>query len=210
MPTKRPKVVESFAPTGGRVLGAIALLIGAVMVADVVIELRTLEGLRIAAITVAVGAVIWAGLVRPSVVAYEHTLVLKNFVRDKLIPWHLVTGAEVSPALTVYTGDERHRSVAVVAGGPDRRALRRAARQGGNASWGGVSVEPGTHEVPSPNPKTPARPPAQHTAHRIETMAEQFREKSTGQQAVQERWAVVEIAVFVVATVVAIVAIVAG
>ena len=211
MPSKRPKVVESFAPTGGRVLGAIALVIGAVMVVDVVIELRTLEGLRIAAITVAIGAVIWAGLIRPSVVAYEHTLVLKNFVRDKVIPWHLVTSTEVSPALTVYTGEDKHRSVAVVSGGPDRRALRRAARGGPRTMGvGQMDVDPGTHEIPSPNPKTPTRPPALHTAHRIETMAKQFSEKSTDQQAVQERWAVPEIAVFVVATVIAIVAILAG
>lgn len=212
MPGKRPKVVESFAPMGGRVLGFIALAIGAVMVVDVAIEFRTWEGLKIAAITVAVGAVIWVGLIRPSVVAYEHNLVLRNFLRDKVIPWHLVTGTRVSPALVVETGEEQHRSVAVIAGGPDRRAIRRAARGGrglGGAA-GQVDIDPGTHEMPSPNPRTPARPPAQHAAHRVETMAEKFRDKSTDQPAVVERWATVEITVFAVAVVVAIIAILVG
>lgn len=134
----------SFTANGGRIMGIIGMAIGLIVVIDVFVEWRTAEGLFVAAIALLFCAAFWVGLVRPAVVAYENGVLLRNFLRDVHIPWHLVEHIDLSPILTVYVdGGERHRSVALASTRRDRRTALRSGghetRPSGDAGAAGVS-----------------------------------------------------------------------
>ncbi len=192
------KVIESFAPTGGRVLGIVTLAIGVLILVDIALEWRTLQGLSAAAVVVAIGTLVWLGLIRPSVVAYEDALVLRNMIRDTRIPWHLVESASVAPVLAVAAGGQVYKSSAVTVSGADRRAQRRQRKAATEALRSGA-----------PAPSRPANPadaaPSDYAVHRIESLAARYAEESRGQAQVEQRWRWVEFAVVAVAVLVAVV-----
>ncbi|MGW5365560.1 hypothetical protein [Actinopolymorpha pittospori] len=201
------KVIERFAPAGGRILGVITILIGVLIVGDIIVEWRTWAGLSAAAVVVAVCALVWVGLVRPAVVAYEEALVLRNILSDVRIPWHLVESATVSPVLTLPVGGKVYRSSAVGVTGADRRAMRRSRRESVEAVMRGRS--PGSEEE-GPAPKGAASlagmPPSVYTTHRIETLAEKYADASRVTTEVERHWRWPEFAVVVVAILVAVLA----
>jgi hypothetical protein len=194
------KAVESFAPVGGRVLGIATLAIGALIVVDILLEWRTADGFTAAATVVAVCAFVWLGLVRPSVVAYDDVLVLRNVLCDHVVPWHLVTGASISPMLTVETPDRAYRSSAVGITARDRRALRKAHR---NAAEAAVN-RAGQPTTASGTPLSEA-PPGEYAVARIESLARKYADNSRDRTTVERRWHWREFAVIGVAVVVAVV-----
>lgn len=201
------RVVESFAPTGGRVLGIITLLIGLAVIVDIIVEWRSLEGLTAAAVVIALAALVWASMVRPSVVAYEEILVVRNFIRDVWIPWRLVQSTEVKPVLTINTTDgQAFRSVAVGATGADRRALWKAKARAmdgssGNSAPGGPTAGVSTSSAGPAAPENVSS--ALRAAHRIEVMAEKYAGSAPEGGQVVRTWAWPEIAAFCVAAVIA-------
>ena len=184
------KKIESFAGTGSRVLGVIVLAIAGLAIVDILIEWRTLQGLSAAAITVALGTLVWMSMVRPAVVVFERAVVLRNFVRDVEIPWHLMKDVEIKPVLTVTAEhDKLYRSIAVAASGADRRAEMRARRQAAKASAAGMEV--GRSGQVDPN----TRPPSEYAVERIRAVAEQNREQSRELAQVRRRWVAPELIV---------------
>ncbi|WP_020578687.1 hypothetical protein [Actinopolymorpha alba] len=197
------KVIESFAPTAGRVLGVLTMAIGALILGDVVVEWRTWNGLATAGIVVAVCTLIWLSLVRPSVVAYEDELVLRNILSDVHIPWHLVRSARIAPVLAIATEDASYRSAAVSVTGADRRAMRRSQRNAVESAQVGRPQSPGEADLGS-------RSPADYTTHRIETLAAQYAEKSKDKAQVVRTWRRVEFAIVGAAVLVTTVAALLG
>lgn len=201
------KVVERFAPAGGRILGLITIVIGILIVGDIIVEWRTWAGVSAAAVVVAVCTLVWVGLVRPAVVAYEEALVLRNILSDVRIPWHLVESATVAPVLTISVGDKVYRSSAVGVTGADRRAMRRSKRDSVESVMRGRS--PGSDDE-GPAPKGAARlagmPPSAYTTHRIETLAEKYAEGSRVSTEVERRWRWPEFTVVVAAILLAFLA----
>ena len=207
--TDRSKVVESFAPTAGRVLGILTMAIGALILVDILIEWRTWSGFTTAAVVVAVTTFVWLGLVRPCVVAYEDCLVLRNMLRDVRIPWKLVESVEIAPVLRVVAGGRAYRSSAVALTGADRRAVRRSqrGRRGerpedaihGISAGGGDVAQPGRDLSPS-----------DYTISRIETMAGKYAEdasqSASGPAEVEYVWRWTEFVLVGVAIVIAVVA----
>lgn len=204
------RIVESFAPTSGRVLGIITLVIGLAVIVDIIVEWRSLEGLTAGAVVIALGAVVWSSMVRPSVVAYEEILVLRNFIRDIWIPWRLVKNAEVKPVLTINTTDgQAFRSVALGATGADRRAMWKARARAAEADRGvASSAGPlGGRSTSPAGPPGPAAAPhessAMRAATRVEVMAEKYADSAPEGDQIVRTWAWPEIAVFCVAVVIA-------
>jgi hypothetical protein len=180
------RVIESFAPTTGRVLGVITLVIGAVILVDIIVEWRTWPGLTTAAVVLAVSAFVWLALVRPSVVAYPDVMVIRNILSDVHVPWHLVESVAIAPVLTVVAGGRSYRSSAIAVSGSDRRALRRAQR---------ASVEAATQRIPTSaaelvnRPTTPADlGPSQYVVTRLTMLAEKHAEDSKHVTEVQRHW----------------------
>lgn len=200
------RIVESFAPTGGRVLGIITLVIGLAVIVDIIVEWRSLEGLTAAGVVFALGALVWSSMVRPAVVAYEEILVLRNFVRDVWIPWRVVDNAEVRPVLTINTTDGKaYRSVAVGATGADRRAMWKARARSTDgttpASVPGSSDRRGAGPPPIENASSALR-----AAHRVEVMAEKYADTAPEGDQVEQTWVWPPIAVFFGGVVIATVA----
>ncbi|HEY8454128.1 MAG TPA: hypothetical protein VIL34_00890 [Actinopolymorphaceae bacterium] len=167
-PAKATKI-EAFAPTGGRVLGFLTLAIGAFIIADIVIEWRTWDGFMAALIVLAVCVLVWLALIRPSVVAYEEALVLRNVLSDTWLPWHMVESVSMAPVLGVTAGGREYRSAAVAITGADRRAMRRSRREARKAA------ERAMHNAPAPmTAPTPEIAPADYTLRRLEALAKKY------------------------------------
>lgn len=211
LPSTRRRTVAAFAASGSRVIGVIGLAVAALIVLDVLIEWRTREGFVTAGYLVAGGAVIWTGLVRPSVIAREDVLVLRNFVRDTWIPWHLVTGASSHQGLQVEVGERSYRSVAVYPG-PERKALRRARTRveawpgpsagssGGGSSGGGL---PGGGLPGGAGSDADLSQLGQAT-RQVEQMMTEYAEASRSRERVRQRWAWPEMVVLALGLAVAI------
>jgi hypothetical protein len=205
----RAKVVESFAPAGGRVLGALTLAIGVLILVDVVIEWRTWAGLTTAAIVVAVCTFVWLGLVRPCVAAYEDVLVLRNVLRDVRIPWNLVETVEISPVFRLVAGGRVYRSAAVALTGADRRALRRAHRGRVESMRDGGAAGPATTSGQAPSLGGDVSP-SEYTIRRIESMARSYGENASrstsGPSEVEYVWRWAEFALIGAAILLAVIA----
>lgn len=185
-------------------LGIITLLIGLLVLVDIVIEWRSLDGLTVAAVVVALGALVWLAMIRPSVVAYEEVLVIRNILRDTWIPWRLVTGTELSPVLVVHTEDRAYRSVAVGITAADRRAMYRNRRDA-LRERSAMDAEAGRSQAMPGGTRPVRRSPAEHIAHRIEVMANKYADNAPERTEVERTWAWPELLVFAVATAVAVV-----
>jgi hypothetical protein len=197
-------VIESFAPTTGRVLGVITLVIGAVVFVDILVEWRTWPGLTAAATVLAVATFVWLALVRPSVVAYPDVVVIRNVLSDVHVPWHLVESIAIAPVLTVVADGRSYRSSAIAVSGGDRRALRRAQR---------AALDAATQRVPAGaadlvnRPTTPADlGPSQYIVTRLNMLAEKHAEDSKRHARVERRWRWPELAFIAVMAALAVLA----
>lgn len=166
------QALGSFTATGARVMGILGMLIALVVVVDVFVEWRTAEGLAVAAVAALFGATFWVGLIRPAVVAYDDGILLRNFLRDVHIPWHLVGHIDLSPILTVYLdGGVRHRSVALSSSRRDRRTALRTGETNpvpddpGGMSQGAFAVDRLRALRGEHSQKTEADGPAEVTKH---------------------------------------------
>lgn len=206
--TKRRRVVESFAPIGGRILGVITLVIALIVIVDIVLQWRTSDGLTAGGVVLALSALVWISMIRPAVVAYEEVLVVRNLIRDVLIPWSLVKSTEIRPILIIHTEDGgTYRSVAVAVTRADRRAMWRSKEDAAKLRnmGGGVAPTPSSRAAEH----TARLSPAMHASHRIEVMSKKYGESAPGGE-VTKRWAWPEIAVFGVGVLAALIGYLAG
>lgn len=121
---------ETFPPTGGRVLGVVALAVG-VLVA----VLGLVDGDQVSLLAVGLGllfaALAWTALLRPRVAIESDELVLRNMVDTVRVPLAAVEEVVVRQVLAVRVGDKRFTSPAV---GRSRRSLGREGLQSGDVA----------------------------------------------------------------------------
>jgi hypothetical protein len=111
----KPKSPESeqYLSTSNRITGVIVLVIGVVGLLDILLEWRTLSGLLVASIIAILMVLAYVALIRPSVTLSPEHLVLRNHLRDHVIPWSKVTSVDVTDILRVHTEANRYRAPGV-------------------------------------------------------------------------------------------------
>ncbi|WP_350278569.1 PH domain-containing protein [Kribbella sp. HUAS MG21] len=112
MKSKSPES-EQYLSASNRITGVIVLVIGALGLLDIVLEWRTLTGLLVASIIGIFMVLAYVGLMRPSVTLSPEHLLLRNHLRDHLIPWSKVTGVDVTDILRVHAADAKYRAPGV-------------------------------------------------------------------------------------------------
>lgn len=104
---------EQYLSTSNRISGVIVIVIGAVGLLDIVLEWRTATGLMVGCLIAVLMVLAYCGLIRPSVTLGKDTVVLRNHLRDRVIPWNQVTGADVADILRIHTPVGRFRAPGV-------------------------------------------------------------------------------------------------
>jgi hypothetical protein len=105
---------EQYLSTSNRITGWLVIAVGVLGLLDIVLEWRTGTGLLVACIIGILMVFAYVGLIRPSVTLSPEHLVLRNHLRDHVIPWSKVTGVDVTDILRVHVGDNRLRAPGVV------------------------------------------------------------------------------------------------
>ena len=113
--------VERFRPTSGQAVGNATLLAIVLAIGWVLLEERTLVGLRIATGLLFFGVLMWVTVLRPRATAYPGFLHIHNSVRDVQIPYAAIDEVTVGRVLSVWVGDRRHVCTGI------GRPLRRVA-----------------------------------------------------------------------------------
>jgi hypothetical protein len=170
---------EQYTSTSNRITGAVVLFIGAAGLLDILLEWRTMSGLLVAMLIGLLMVLAYTGLIRPSVTLSPDHLLMRNHLRDHLIPWSKVTGVDVTDILRVHTADRRFRAPGVQVVIRDLRKQRggRKLREESSVSRADFVVD------------------------RIETHLEQYAAKSDGE--IVTAWARPELAVAGVLAIVA-------
>lgn len=114
---------ESFGPTNGSTaawvgIGACVLIVGGVVVQD-----RSVEGLRTAVGAAAVAWVLYLFLLRPRVLLSKETLTLRGSVGDVSIPVRSVSAVRVGAYTRVWCGECKRFSTAAVGRGGRRARI---------------------------------------------------------------------------------------
>ncbi|MFI5729574.1 PH domain-containing protein [Kribbella sp. NPDC051587] len=104
---------EQYLSTSNRISGWIVIAIGVVGLLDIVLEWRTASGIMVGSVIAILMVLAYCGLVRPSVTLSPETIVLRNHLRDRVIPWNQVSGADVADILRVHTDAGRFRAPGV-------------------------------------------------------------------------------------------------
>ncbi len=180
---QKSAVSEQYLSSSNRITGVIVLVIGALGVLDILLEWRTATGVMVAALIGVLMVLAYVGLIRPSVTLSPENLLLRNHLRDRLIPWSKVTGVDVADILRVNVGDERYRAPGVQLVMRDLRKQRVGGRK--------LSPESSISR-------------ADYVVDRIETHMEQYGEQSQGE--VVTAWAKPELYALGVLAAIAIVA----
>ena len=115
--------VEKFRPTSGRILGGIGLAGVAFVLGLAVLDPGSVPA-PVAWGFACFGALVWAAMLRPRVMATPETLVLRNMLSTFRIPFAAVEQIAVRQVLAVRAGDKRYVSPAV------GRSWRQSIRSG--------------------------------------------------------------------------------
>jgi hypothetical protein len=175
---------EQYISASNRITGVVVMVIGALGLLDIVLEWRTAGGILVGSIIGIFMVLAYVGLIRPSVTLSPENLVLRNHLRDHVVPWSKVTGVDVTDILRVHTADHRFRAPGVQL---VMRDLRKQ-RVGGGKLRAESSISR-----------------ADFVVDRIETHRDRYGEQSDGK--VVSAWARPELIIIGVLVVVAIVAV---
>jgi hypothetical protein len=116
--------VEKFAPTGGRVLGVIAVLLGLLVVVVWLFDRDSVAAWFVAlSVFWIVGA--WAAFLRPQLLVHGRHLVLRGMLDTVRIPLRMIDSIAVRQVTAIGAGGKRYVSPAV------SRTRRDLARQDG-------------------------------------------------------------------------------
>lgn len=111
-----------YTPTSGTMSGWVGLGITVIVLAAVLVDDRTLHGLRYAVAALVFGVLVWSFLLRPRVVVGARELELRNPFSSWHVPLAGVRVVEVRAVTRVSTDDRTYEGVAV--GRPARSLLR--------------------------------------------------------------------------------------
>jgi hypothetical protein len=119
--------LEHFAPTSGRILGVLGLLLAAAVLVAWALDRDSVPA-AVAAAALAGGVLVWASMLRPRVSASRETLHLRNMLETVRIPLAAIDELLVRQVLTVRVGERKFVSPAV---GRKLRKVMGASRRGG-------------------------------------------------------------------------------
>jgi hypothetical protein len=111
-----------YTPTSGTVSGWVGLAIAVIVLAAVLVDDRTLHGLRYGLAALVFGVLVWSFLLRPRVVVGSREVELRNPFSSWHVPLAGVRVVEVRAVTRVSTEDRTYEGVAV--GRPARSLLR--------------------------------------------------------------------------------------
>ena len=174
---------ERYLSTSNRITGGLVVGIGVLALVDIVLEWRTASGLLVGSVIGILMVLAYVFLIRPSVTLSPEHILLRNHLRDHLIPWSKVTGVDVADILRVHVGDDKLRAPGVVLVMRDVRKQR----------VGGAKL-----------PAESSISRADFVVDRIETQMNQYGEQAGGE--VVSTWARPELILLGVLAVVAVVA----
>jgi hypothetical protein len=123
---------ERFAPTSGRITGALGLTLAVAVVAVGLVDRGAVADWVIALAALG-GLLVWAAVLRPRVSLLGDDLVLRNMLETITIPLAAVEELAVRQLLAVRAGERRYVSPAL---GKSRRQLRKPASGGAKALGG--------------------------------------------------------------------------
>lgn len=130
---ENPAFTEQYANTSPRITGGVIIAVIALVVLDVLWEWRTLDGFAVILIMLAVGTVSYLGLIRPAVLLGPSALLIRNHLRDHLVPWGHVGEAEVTDVLRVQVDGRWIRCPGIQL---ILRDIRKELRRGGSKPTG--------------------------------------------------------------------------
>jgi hypothetical protein len=120
---------EQYLSASNRITAVIVLVIGAAGLADIVLEWRTLGGLVAGCLIGLLMVAAYAGLFRPSVTLRPQSLLIRNHIRDHVVPWNKITEVDVTDILRIHTEDRRLRCPGVQLVMRDMRKSRVGGRK---------------------------------------------------------------------------------
>ncbi|WBQ04104.1 PH domain-containing protein [Kribbella sp. CA-293567] len=94
---------EQYLSQSNRITAVLVLVIGVAGLVDIVVEWRTLGGLVAACLIGLLMVAAYVGLFRPSVTLRPQNLLIRNHLRDHVVPWNLITETDVTDILRVHT-----------------------------------------------------------------------------------------------------------
>jgi len=109
----RARPVERFKATSGFFAGYTGLVFAAFAIGYVLINVHTVTGLRVALGMTLFGLVTWVTQLRSRAAAYPDHLLLKNSVRDVVIPLTLIDKVTARQTLNVWVGERRYVCIGI-------------------------------------------------------------------------------------------------
>ncbi len=134
--TSSARPVERFKPTSGILVGYAGMLFVAVTVGYVALRVHTVTGLQVALGVLFFGVLIWMTQLRSRATAYADRLLLKNTVRDAVIPLLAIEEVSVRQTLNVWVGERRYVCIGI---GQSMRSMVKGRKSGssmlGQGRW---------------------------------------------------------------------------
>lgn len=122
-------LTEKFSASGGRWVGVAAVIMGAVVVVGAALD-ELDESWRMASLGVALALLAWAVMIRPSIAAHQNGLLMRNVLRDVLVPWGSIERCKALQTFQVATPEGVYHGLGVT----------RSARSVMRRQVGGTSV----------------------------------------------------------------------
>ncbi|HET6627438.1 MAG TPA: hypothetical protein VFG63_13700 [Nocardioidaceae bacterium] len=111
--TTHTRPVARFKPTSGMLVGYGGLVFVAAVLVYIALRVHTLTGLQVALGLLCFGVLVWMTQLRPRATAYQDRLLLKNTVRDAVLPIVAIDEVSVRQTLNVWVGDRRYVCVGI-------------------------------------------------------------------------------------------------
>ena len=100
---------EQYLSASNRITAVIVMVIGVAGLVDIVAEWRTGGGLVVGCLIGLLIVAAYTGLFRPSVTLRPQNLLIRNHLRDHVVPWNKITDVDVTDILRIHTDDRRLR-----------------------------------------------------------------------------------------------------
>lgn len=125
----KPSENEQYLSASNRITAVVVMVIGALGLIDIVVEWRTMGGLLAACLIGLLMLATYVGLFRPSVTLSPQNLLIRNHIRDHVVPWNLITDVDITDILRIHTEDRRLRCPGVQLVMRDMRKQRVGGRK---------------------------------------------------------------------------------
>jgi hypothetical protein len=172
---KGPEPVERFQPTSGRLVGSLSLAVILGLLVYLLVNVHTVNGLRLGAGLVFFAVLVWVTQLRPRATLYSETLHLQNSVRDVTVPLAAIEGVSVGRMLSVWAGEKRYVCTGI--GTPLRKMVKLKSR-GPSSLLGWDRLEAYTEEATPLRPDQSAMDYSDFVETRIVDMVEDAQRRS--------------------------------